>query len=217
MYAKFLVTFKISSCFVLFSFFSHPSITTLIQLIIDLETNNMTETIPQQLCLGFVSFLSKSGSTKNKFPLYNNSLSFGRNLKCDCRILVPTCSKEHATIFVDQSVSPFTVSLNLIFKDYYIHQNNVFFKALLKVYSSNGVVFNGKDFSKGSDIPLNTGDEFIIAERTFRWEAASIEIVNVDVSTTFIFNISLFFLLKFSSNNVISLLLFPVESQFDTH
>lgn len=149
MYAKILVTFKISSCFGLFSFFSHPSITTLIQLIIDLETNNMTETIPQQLCLGFVSFLSKSGSTKNKFPLYNNSLSFGRNLKCDCRILVPTCSKEHATIFVDQSVSPFTVSLNLIFKDYYIHQNNVFLRPYSRFTHRTVLFLMVKTFQKG--------------------------------------------------------------------
>lgn len=75
---------------------------------------SIIETEESILVFGHVSLISDSGKIRTKFPLVKPTLSFGRLNSCDCRIQTALCSREHATIFVNQDSTPFTVSLNVI-------------------------------------------------------------------------------------------------------
>ncbi|KAM0790210.1 hypothetical protein ACM66B_005524 [Microbotryomycetes sp. NB124-2] len=107
--------------------------------------------------------LLKGTVVKASVTLVEPDFKFGRLSTNDCVLSLETVSKLHAHITVTPE-PPYAATLNVL--------------------GVNGVVFGSKTLAKGSVVSLETGDEFAICERRFRWNAASCVPFRVDSPAT---------------------------------
>ncbi|SDA01403.1 BZ3500_MvSof-1268-A1-R1_Chr10-1g02631 [Microbotryum saponariae] len=87
--------------------------------------------------------------------------TFGRLSSNDCRMAFETCSKVHAIITVDTDAP---------------------YEAVIGCSGVNGLFLNGRLINKGESANLNDGDLIVICDRTFKWGAATLIEVKIDLT-----------------------------------
>lgn len=72
---------------------------------------------------GTLTLLRLDGSTRATFPLTNLITTFGRLQECDVRIVLPSVSKLHAKLIINQSTQ--SVSYYIIIQHQQFHYTNI--------------------------------------------------------------------------------------------
>ncbi|KAB7498399.1 Antigen KI-67 [Armadillidium nasatum] len=101
---------------------------------------------------GYVVVIKRAGGDYTSYPLTTKRCIIGKNNDCDIRIQLPSVSKLHCKIEVDDAGKAYITNLN----------------------RNNSTLLNDEKIPSEQPIDLYHNDVIIIADRKFRWEYSEI-------------------------------------------